>query len=109
MKALVYDKAHSLGDFAVKLAETPEPILREFDVLADVHRCIWRWPSARFSTGMTSRAKDALSKLLLLVAEGRILPIVTTRLTGLTPEMRRAAHDLLESGSTIGKVVIATD
>ncbi len=66
MKALVYDKAHSLEDFPIKLAEIPEPTLREFDVLADVHRCIWRWSSARFSTGMTLRAKDALSKLLLL-------------------------------------------
>lgn len=37
MKALVYDKAHSLEDFAIKLAEIPEPALREFDVLVDVH------------------------------------------------------------------------
>jgi NADPH2:quinone reductase len=37
MKALVYDKAHSLEDFAIKLAEIPEPTLREFDVLVDVH------------------------------------------------------------------------
>lgn len=50
-----------------------------------------------------------LEAIAALVAEGRILPIVTTRLTGLIPEMMRAAHDLLESGSTIGKVVIATD
>jgi hypothetical protein len=30
MKAVVYDKAHSLEDFAIKLAEIPEPTLREF-------------------------------------------------------------------------------
>jgi len=31
MKALVYDKAHSLEDFAIKLAEISEPTLRELD------------------------------------------------------------------------------
>jgi NADPH:quinone reductase-like Zn-dependent oxidoreductase len=55
------------------------------------------------SQGRTLEATAAL------VAEGRIRPIVTTRLAGLTPETMRAAHDLLESGRTIGKVVIATD
>ena len=50
-----------------------------------------------------------LEAIAALVAGGRIRPIVTTRLTGLTPETMRAAHDLLESGRTIGKVVIATD
>ncbi len=37
MKALVYERAHSLEDFAIKLAEVPEPALREFDVLVDIH------------------------------------------------------------------------
>src|ERR1700728_1884156 len=37
MKALVYDKAHSLEDFAIKLVEISEPTLRESDVLVDVH------------------------------------------------------------------------
>jgi NADPH2:quinone reductase len=37
MRALVYEKAHSLEDFAIKLAEIPELTLREFDVLVDVH------------------------------------------------------------------------
>ena len=50
-----------------------------------------------------------LEAVAALVAEGRIRPISTTRLTGLTPETMRTAHDLLESGRTIGKVVIATD
>jgi NADPH2:quinone reductase len=50
-----------------------------------------------------------LEAVAALVAEGKIRPIVTTRLTGLTPETMRTAHDLLESGRTIGKVVIATD
>ena len=50
-----------------------------------------------------------LEAVAALVAEGKIRSIVTTRLTGLTPETMRTAHDLLESGRTIGKVVIATD
>jgi zinc-binding alcohol dehydrogenase family protein len=37
MKALVYEKAHSLEDFAIKLQEVSEPTLREQDVLVDVH------------------------------------------------------------------------
>lgn len=37
MKALVYEGAHSLEDSAIKLVEIPEPSLREFDVLVDVH------------------------------------------------------------------------
>ena len=36
MKALVYEKAHSLEDFAIKLVEVPEPTLRETDVLVEV-------------------------------------------------------------------------
>jgi NADPH:quinone reductase len=37
MKALVYERAHSLEDFAIKLTEISEPTLRELDVLVDVH------------------------------------------------------------------------
>jgi NADPH:quinone reductase-like Zn-dependent oxidoreductase len=37
MKALVYEKAHGLEEFAIKLTEIPEPTHREFDVLVDVH------------------------------------------------------------------------
>jgi zinc-binding alcohol dehydrogenase family protein len=37
MKALVYEKAHTLDNFAIKLAEIAEPILRDLDVLVDVH------------------------------------------------------------------------
>jgi NADPH:quinone reductase len=55
------------------------------------------------SQGRTLEAVGAL------VAEGRIRPIVTTQLIGLTPETMRAAHDLLESGRTIGKVVITAE
>ncbi len=37
MKALLYERAHNLEDFATKLAEISEPTLRELDVLVDVH------------------------------------------------------------------------
>jgi NADPH:quinone reductase len=33
-------------------------------------------------------------------------PITTTVLKGLTPEAMRSAHALLETGRTVGKVVI---
>ena len=36
MKALVYEKAHNLSDFSIKLAELPEPTLRGLDVLVEV-------------------------------------------------------------------------
>ena len=36
MKALVYEKAHSLDSFAIQLVEVAEPTLRESDVLVDV-------------------------------------------------------------------------
>lgn len=41
-----------------------------------------------------------------LVSSGRIRPIVTTTLTGLTVESMKTAHALLESRRTIGKIVI---
>jgi NADPH:quinone reductase len=36
MKALIYEKAHTLENFAIKLVEVEEPSLREFDVLVKV-------------------------------------------------------------------------
>ena len=41
------------------------------------------------------------------VAAGRLRPIVTTTLEGLTPETMKTAHTLVETGGTIGKTVIA--
>ena len=40
------------------------------------------------------------------VAAGRLRPIVTTTLEGLTAETMKTAHTLAESGRTIGKTVI---
>ncbi|MGV2287183.1 zinc-binding alcohol dehydrogenase family protein [Trinickia sp. YCB016] len=48
-----------------------------------------------------------LETLVDLVLEGRVKPIATTRLDGLKAETMKVAHELVESGRTIGKVVIA--
>ena len=37
MKALVYEKAHTLEDFSIELRDVAEPTAGEFDVLAKVH------------------------------------------------------------------------
>lgn len=47
-----------------------------------------------------------LDRVASLVDDGRLRTTATTRLSGLTPESLREAHRLVESGRTIGKVVI---
>ncbi|GIG37277.1 zinc-binding alcohol dehydrogenase family protein [Cellulomonas pakistanensis] len=47
-----------------------------------------------------------LDRVAALVDEGRLRTTATTRLHGLTPETLREAHRLVESGRTIGKVVV---
>src|SRR5580704_7344284 len=53
MKALIYEKAHKLEDFAIKLVEVPEPALRENDVLVEV-RAMGVNPGEAFIRGMRS-------------------------------------------------------
>jgi NADPH:quinone reductase-like Zn-dependent oxidoreductase len=48
-----------------------------------------------------------LETVAALVVEGRVNPIATKRLDGLTAETMKAAHELVETGRTVGKVVIA--
>jgi zinc-binding alcohol dehydrogenase family protein len=48
-----------------------------------------------------------LEAITALVSEGKVKPIVTARLEGLTPQTMRTAHAQLETKRTIGKVVIA--
>ena len=48
-----------------------------------------------------------LGELAAGAAAGRVRPIVTTLLEGLTPDTMRKAHELIESGRTIGKIVIS--
>lgn len=47
-----------------------------------------------------------LDRVAALVDAGRVRSTATTRLDGLTPESLREAHRLVESGRTIGKVVL---
>lgn len=53
--------------------------------------------------GVQGRVLDVVGDL---VASGKLRPIVTTTLTGLTVESMKTAHALLESRRTIGKIVI---
>lgn len=48
-----------------------------------------------------------LESVAELVTAGRLRPILTRRLDGLTAEAMRTAHELVEGGRTTGKVVIA--
>lgn len=65
-----------------------------------------------FSRIIHSSAPERQGRILevvsALVAEGRIRPIATTRLNGLTAETMRTAHGLVETRRTVGKVVIGT-
>ena len=47
-----------------------------------------------------------LEEVTRLVVEGKVHPLTTTRLRGLTAETMHAAHQLIETHQTIGKVVI---
>ncbi len=64
---------------------------------------------SRILHGANIQAQGEILKVVSdLVADGRMTPIATTLLDGLTPETMRAAHELVETRRTIGKVVIAT-
>jgi NADPH2:quinone reductase len=54
------------------------------------------------------RQSSILEEIADLVVAGRIRPITTTRLNGLSLETMRAAHELVETNRTAGKVVIVT-
>lgn len=62
MKALVYEKAHSLDKFAMQLVEISEPTLRDSDVLVDVH-AIGINPGEAFFRG--SRSAEPGGRVLL--------------------------------------------
>jgi NADPH2:quinone reductase len=47
-----------------------------------------------------------LGEVAGLADAGRLKPVVRTVLTGLSPENLRAAHTMLESATTIGKIVV---
>ncbi len=49
-----------------------------------------------------------LEDVAALIVERRVRAITTTRLEGLTAKTMKAAHELIETAQTIGKIVIAT-
>jgi NADPH:quinone reductase len=65
-----------------------------------------------FSRIIAGAAPETQGQTLQIVAElvaaGRLRPITTRRLDGLTAKTMRTAHELVESARTIGKIVIAT-
>ena len=54
---------------------------------------------------LSSQGK-VLAEIADHVESGRLRPIVTTRLDGLTAQNMKTAHELLESKRTIGKIVV---
>jgi NADPH:quinone reductase-like Zn-dependent oxidoreductase len=52
------------------------------------------------------RQRQLLQGLAALVSEGRVRPLLTTRLEGLTAESMKTAHELIEKQRTIGKIVV---
>jgi NADPH:quinone reductase len=48
-----------------------------------------------------------LGELAADAAAGQLRPIVTTLLEGLSTDTMRKAHELIESGRTVGKIVIS--
>jgi len=63
---------------------------------------------SRILHGAAPEAHGAiLASIAKWVTEGRIRPITTTRLEGLTVGAMKAAHTIVEAGRTIGKTVIS--
>jgi NADPH2:quinone reductase len=54
------------------------------------------------------RQGKILNEVSALISSGRMRPIATKTLQGLTAETMKNAHELLESSRTIGKVIITT-
>ncbi len=59
-----------------------------------------------FNTEDISRQQDILNHISTLLDNGTIQSTLTTRLKGFTVANLKKAHELQESGKTIGKTVI---
>ncbi|KAB1660293.1 zinc-binding alcohol dehydrogenase family protein [Pseudoclavibacter chungangensis] len=70
----------------------------------------WHWElmftRALFGTPDLGEQGALLNRVADLVDEGRVRPVVTTALTPISPETLREAHELVERGRTLGKVVV---
>lgn len=67
----------------------------------------WMFTRAKFETPDMGKQGRLLDAVAALVDEGRVVSTLTTRLDGFTAENLRLAHELVESGRSIGKVVVA--
>lgn len=67
----------------------------------------WMFTRAKFATPDMGEQGKLLDVVARMVDDGRIVSTLTTRLDGFTPENLRRAHELVESGHTVGKVVVA--
>ena len=64
----------------------------------------------RIMNGRSPEKQGAILKTVAqLIAREKLQPIVTRRLEGLSADSMRAAHEQLETGHTIGKIVIDTN
>ena len=62
MKALVYETAHTLDNFAIGLQEVAEPTVREFDVLVEIHAIAINPVETYFRS---TRSADPVGRVLL--------------------------------------------
>lgn len=67
----------------------------------------WMFTRSKFETPDMGEQGRLLETVARLVDDGRIVSTLTSRLDGFTPENLRRAHELVESGHSVGKVVVA--
>jgi|SRR6185312_15862890 len=67
----------------------------------------WMFTRAKFETPDMAEQGRLLDAVASLIDEGRVVSTLTTRLDGFTAENLRLAHELVESGRSVGKVVVA--
>lgn len=68
----------------------------------------WEWMFTRsvFATPDITAQRDLLNRAATMFDSGQLRTTLTTELAGLTAANLRKAHELVESGRTIGKVVV---
>lgn len=66
----------------------------------------WMFTRSKFETPDMGEQGKLLEAVARLVDDGRIVSTLTSRFDGFTPENLRRAHELVESGHSVGKVVV---
>ncbi|WP_194786062.1 zinc-binding alcohol dehydrogenase family protein [Actinomyces haliotis] len=71
----------------------------------------WHWESmftrAVFGTPDVAEQHAILERLADLVEEGRVRPVIQERVSPISAATLRAAHERIESGRTLGKIVLS--